>query len=182
MSNSNSTKDTLVAGSDARPPILYQGNYLQWSSQFTNYIMRYKEQRLLINFVKNGPYMFREINDPENVDQKKMHKEEDLSVDELDADMGKEVIVGDPKCFKCGKQGQYSRNCLTRNIRNKTYFIERMLLVAKEQGQALTADEHDFLVYTDDKCEQLETNVVFMARLEKMKAFETEHDDFAEAS
>nr|GEZ70393.1 F-box domain, leucine-rich repeat domain, L domain-like protein [Tanacetum cinerariifolium] len=99
------------------------------------------------------------------------------------ADMGKEVVVGNPKCFNRRKQGQYSRNRSTRKIRNKTYFIGKMLLAAKEeQGQAFTADEHDFLVYTDDEGEQLEVNEMFLARLEKMNFFETEHADVAEAS
>ncbi|GJV62199.1 hypothetical protein Tco_1468299 [Tanacetum coccineum] len=38
-------------------------------------------------------------------------------------------------------------------------------------------DENDFYVDTDDEGEQLESNVMFMARLEKMEAFEAEHAD-----
>ncbi|GJV82155.1 hypothetical protein Tco_1518025 [Tanacetum coccineum] len=53
-----------------------------------------------------------------------------------------------------------------------------MLLVAKEElGEALTANENDFFVNTNDEGEQLEANVVFMARLEKVDAFEAEHCD-----
>ncbi|GJY89936.1 hypothetical protein Tco_0505132 [Tanacetum coccineum] len=39
MSMTNSQQDDLAMGSDARPPILYRGNYAQWSSRFTNHIM-----------------------------------------------------------------------------------------------------------------------------------------------
>ncbi|GJS20379.1 hypothetical protein Tco_0449011 [Tanacetum coccineum] len=51
-----------------------------------------------------------------------------------------------------------------------------MLLIAKEErGQELIANENDFIVDINDKGEQIEENVVFMERLEKMKAFEAEH-------
>ncbi|GJS47786.1 retrotransposon protein, putative, ty1-copia subclass [Tanacetum coccineum] len=58
-------------------------------------------------------------------------------------DMGKEVAIGDPKCYKY---------------------------------------EHDFLVDSDNEGEQLEANVVFMSRLEKMKSFEVEHAHDAKTS
>ncbi|GJY12694.1 hypothetical protein Tco_0382003 [Tanacetum coccineum] len=53
---------------------------------------------------------------------------------------------------------------------------EVMLLIAKEKrGQELIANENDFIVDINDEGEQIEENVVFMERLEKMKAFEAEH-------
>ncbi|GJR25597.1 hypothetical protein Tco_1101829 [Tanacetum coccineum] len=57
MSMLNSQQDALVTGSDARPPILYRGNYVQWFS--------------------------REIFDPNNTGKMKMQAEEDLSTNEL---------------------------------------------------------------------------------------------------
>ncbi|GJZ02981.1 hypothetical protein Tco_0520942 [Tanacetum coccineum] len=70
--------------------------------------------------------------------------------------MGKEVAIGDPKCYKCEKQGHYSWNYPTR--------------------------KHDFLVDSDNEGERLEANVVFMSRLEKMKSFEVEHAHDAKTS
>ncbi|GKA38035.1 hypothetical protein Tco_0724600, partial [Tanacetum coccineum] len=46
-------------------------------------------------------------------------------------------------------------------------------------GHALTTNENDFLVDTDEEGEQLKANVAFMARLKKMKAFEVHHGDVA---
>ncbi|GJY12866.1 hypothetical protein Tco_0382175 [Tanacetum coccineum] len=83
MFMSNSQQDALAVGSDARPPILYRGNYGQWSSRFTNHIMRYKERRLLLKSLKEGPYVFKEILDPSNEGKMKMQEEEDLSDKEL---------------------------------------------------------------------------------------------------
>nr|GEY24621.1 ribonuclease H-like domain-containing protein [Tanacetum cinerariifolium] len=83
MSMSNYQQDALVAGSDARPPILYQGNYIQWTSRFMNHIIGYKERRLLPKSLKEGPYVFRVIPDLNNEGKMKMQEEEDLSAQEL---------------------------------------------------------------------------------------------------
>ncbi|GKA37106.1 hypothetical protein Tco_0723671 [Tanacetum coccineum] len=75
------------------------------------------------------------------------------------------------------------RNIKRGKVRDKSYFREKMLLVAKEElGEALTANENDFFVNTNDEGEQLEANVVFMARLEKVDAFEAEHVGVIETS
>ncbi|GKB16688.1 hypothetical protein Tco_0850611 [Tanacetum coccineum] len=73
----------FAAGSDARPPILYRGNYVQWSSRFMNHIMGYKERRLLLKSLKEGPYVFREILDPSNEGRIKMQEEEESDLKEL---------------------------------------------------------------------------------------------------
>ncbi|GKA80274.1 hypothetical protein Tco_0786870 [Tanacetum coccineum] len=85
------------------------------------------------------------------------------------ADTGKKVAIADATCYDCRKQGHYSRNYASGKVRDKSYFRVKMLLAAKEEnGQALTMNENDFYVETDDEGEQLELNVVFMARLEKI--------------
>jgi predicted SPOUT superfamily RNA methylase MTH1 len=62
----STTQDALAAWSDARPPMLYRGNYVQWSSRFMNVLMGYKERKLLINSIKHGLYVMKEIDDPEH--------------------------------------------------------------------------------------------------------------------
>ncbi|PWA39766.1 F-box domain, Leucine-rich repeat domain, L domain-like protein [Artemisia annua] len=47
-----------------------------------------------------------------------------------------------------------------------------LLADIEEKGLTLTADEHDFLIDTDDEGEIPETNMVFMATLEKDDAYE----------
>ncbi|GKC96511.1 hypothetical protein Tco_1161953 [Tanacetum coccineum] len=73
-------------------------------------------------------------------------------------DNGKEIAIEDAKCY----------NCRSKLLRKK--------------GQTLTIDENDFYVDTDDEGEQLEADVVFMERLEKMEAFEAGHPGVTEAS
>ena len=67
----------------ARPPMLYRGNYVQWSSRFMNVIMGYKERKLLINSIKNGPYVMKEIPDTANEGKTRLQTEDDLSPTEL---------------------------------------------------------------------------------------------------
>ncbi|PWA53136.1 hypothetical protein CTI12_AA447710 [Artemisia annua] len=79
----STTQDLLAAGSDARPPMLYRGNYVQWYSRFMNVLMGYKERKLLINSIKNGPYVMKEIANSENEGKKRLQTEDDLDQAEL---------------------------------------------------------------------------------------------------
>nr|GEZ96930.1 F-box domain, leucine-rich repeat domain, L domain-like protein [Tanacetum cinerariifolium] len=98
-------------------------------------------------------------------------------------DTCKEVFIGDAISYNSGKQGHYSKNYSIGKFRDKSYFREKMLLVAKEeQGESLTINENDLFVNTNDEGEQLEANVVFMARLEKVDAFKDEHVGVTEIS
>lgn len=48
-----------------------------------NVLIGFKERKLLINSIRNGPYVTKEIDDPNNPGQKKLQDEDDLSPDEL---------------------------------------------------------------------------------------------------
>nr|GEU48144.1 hypothetical protein [Tanacetum cinerariifolium] len=167
---------------------------------------------ILDEFTKNGPYVFREIDDPENAGQKKMQEEEDLSAKELaqyEADIKLKKILMYGNMAHIGKETQKYYNKPTNNslrtivaptilnkkqdylpqnevVRQGGIRLERVdmgkevaiedpkVLRITEHVQALTTNEHDFLVDYDNEGEQLEANVVFMSRLEKMKSFEVE--------
>nr|GEY13348.1 integrase, catalytic region, zinc finger, CCHC-type, peptidase aspartic, catalytic [Tanacetum cinerariifolium] len=92
------------------------------------------------------------------------------------ADTRKEVAIIDATCYNYKRQCHYSRNYPYGKVRDKSYVRVKMLLAAKkEKGRALTTDKNDFYAETDDEGEQIEANVVFMAILEKMEAFETKN-------
>ncbi|PWA43445.1 hypothetical protein CTI12_AA535490 [Artemisia annua] len=392
----STTQDALAAGSDARPPMLYRGNYVQWSSRFMNVLMGYKERKLLINSIKNGLYVMKEIPDSANEGQKRLQTEDDLDQAELaqfeadiraknlilyglsndiynaidsnltahdlwkaleqlmqGADVGTQTqqtlalwnyqsfkqlpeesledayirfnklinemnrhnlkrsniehntmfltnlqpewrrftiairqnqdltakdiknlfdllkhnqvevndileqkhdstdpnqdqasveltkivqnlaLLGkqiqktfykrptnnnlritsapttinkrqdlpprgeamrqgvqknekndggqnnqDPKCFGCGQQGHFAKNCPNGKVHNKDYYRQKMLLAdIEEKGKILNADENDFMMDTDDEGELLETNMVYMASLEKVDVFEAQEED-----
>ncbi|PWA78206.1 hypothetical protein CTI12_AA217360 [Artemisia annua] len=84
----------------------------------------------------------------------------------------------DPKCFGYGQHGHFAKNCPNGKVRNKAYYRQKMLLAdMEEKGKMLNADENDFMVDTDDEGELLETNMVYMASLEKVDVFEAHEEE-----
>ncbi|PWA59595.1 hypothetical protein CTI12_AA390000 [Artemisia annua] len=84
----------------------------------------------------------------------------------------------EPKCFGCGQHGHFAKNYPNGKVRNKAYYRQKMLLAGmEEKGKLLSADENDFMVDTNDKGEILETNMVYMASLEKVDFFEAQEEE-----
>lgn len=89
----------------------------------------------------------------------------------------------EPKCYGCGKTDNFAKYCRNGKLRNKAYFRRKKLLAdIEENGKMLTTDEHDFLVDTDDEGELLETNLVFIAKIEKVDGFEVAVQEAYEGS
>ncbi|GJV64311.1 hypothetical protein Tco_1475139 [Tanacetum coccineum] len=52
------------AGSENRPPMLNKDNYVPWSSRLLRYAKSKPNGKLLVNSIKNGPYVRRMIHEP----------------------------------------------------------------------------------------------------------------------
>nr|GEW48348.1 hypothetical protein [Tanacetum cinerariifolium] len=48
------SQDVLTVGSTMRIPLLYQGEYSQWSERFMNYLEEQTDRETMINSIKNG--------------------------------------------------------------------------------------------------------------------------------
>ncbi|GJR64636.1 hypothetical protein Tco_0010701 [Tanacetum coccineum] len=63
-------QDIYVAGSENRPPMLNKDNYVLWSYRLLRYAKSKPNEKLLVNSIKNGPYvrqMIIELGDPNSV-------------------------------------------------------------------------------------------------------------------
>ncbi|GJY49101.1 hypothetical protein Tco_0439057 [Tanacetum coccineum] len=57
-------QDIYVVGSENRPPMLNKDNYVPWSSRLLRYAKSRPNGKLLVNSIKNGPYVRRMIHEP----------------------------------------------------------------------------------------------------------------------
>nr|GEV36227.1 hypothetical protein [Tanacetum cinerariifolium] len=57
-------QDIYTAGSENRPPMLKKDNYVSWSSSLLRYTKSKPNGKLLVNSIKNGPYVRRIIHKP----------------------------------------------------------------------------------------------------------------------
>nr|GEV35663.1 ribonuclease H-like domain-containing protein [Tanacetum cinerariifolium] len=57
-------QDIYAAGSKNHPPMLNKGNYVPWSFRLLCYAKSKPNGKLLVNSIKNGPYVRRMIIEP----------------------------------------------------------------------------------------------------------------------
>ncbi|GKB59185.1 hypothetical protein Tco_0915371 [Tanacetum coccineum] len=74
------------------------------------------------------------------------------------------------------------KRCYSKPTNNNIWITSAPTAQYKRQDYLPRNEMNDLYVDTDDEGEQLEANVVFMARLEKIEAFEAKHVGTTEAS
>lgn len=57
-------QDIFVAGSESHLPMLSRDSYIQWLSRIIRYAKSKPNGKLLVRSTLNGPYQFKEIEDP----------------------------------------------------------------------------------------------------------------------
>ncbi|GJS50682.1 hypothetical protein Tco_0624044 [Tanacetum coccineum] len=57
-------QNIYTAGSENHPPMLNKDNYVPWSSRLLRYAKSKPNGKLLMNSIKNGPYVRRMIHEP----------------------------------------------------------------------------------------------------------------------
>ncbi|GJR90619.1 hypothetical protein Tco_0214630 [Tanacetum coccineum] len=58
--------DIVASGSNNHPPMLQKGIYIQWASQMKRYIALRPNVELILNSIRNGYFIFKEIHVPDN--------------------------------------------------------------------------------------------------------------------
>nr|GFA65946.1 hypothetical protein [Tanacetum cinerariifolium] len=164
------SRDVLIVGSTMRIPLLYQGEYSQWSERFKNYLEKQTDGEAMINSIKNG-----DVNDAMRLKKKIVvvtsdplaliaektksdDKKEDKKVEEKKRDMSK------VKCYNCKKEGHFAKDCKKAIVKDYEYYKKKTLLAKKEKDvQVLLAEDHAWMESSSDSDQEINANMVFMA-------------------
>nr|GFC17206.1 hypothetical protein [Tanacetum cinerariifolium] len=94
-----------------------------------------------------------------NSDDKKVAKKDD----EKKRDMSK------VKCYNCKKEGHFTKDCKKAKVKDYEYYKTKMLLAKKDKDkQVLLAKDHAWMESSSDSDQEINTNMVFMAQIEKV--------------
>nr|GEV99929.1 retrovirus-related Pol polyprotein from transposon TNT 1-94 [Tanacetum cinerariifolium] len=90
-------------------------------------------------------------------------KKEEKKVDEKKRDMSK------VKCYNCKKEGHFAKDCKKAKVKDYDYYKTKMLLVKKNSDeQVLLAEDYAWMESNSDSDQEINANMVFMAKMEKV--------------
>ncbi|GJY96722.1 hypothetical protein Tco_0513632 [Tanacetum coccineum] len=156
--------------------MLAREDYVEWSSRIIRYCKSKPNGKLLGNSILWGPYKYKEIIVPVEVDDQAIHiLLLGLLVDVYD------VVDSYDDAHAMGF-GHYARACTNRaRVKDSSYNKEKLLLVKKDEvGLPLTPKENDFLVVVSDyEGEQGELNVNCILMAKHQTASSNTQTDYA---
>nr|GEY30155.1 hypothetical protein [Tanacetum cinerariifolium] len=163
-----------------RIPLLYRGEYSQWSERFMNYFEEQIDGEAMINSIKNGDQPLPRVTQVSIVrtsstkqpplkdklmwsDQEKKIQKIDHLVEEKKRDMSK------VKCYNLKKEGHFAKDCNKDKVKDYDYYKTKMLLAKKDKDeQVLLAENHVWIESISDYDMEINANLVFMAQIEKV--------------
>ncbi|GJU46906.1 retrovirus-related pol polyprotein from transposon TNT 1-94 [Tanacetum coccineum] len=90
-------------------------------------------------------------------------KKEDKKADEKKWDMSK------VKCYNCKKEGHFDKDCKKEKVKDYNYYKTKMLLAKKDSDeQVLLAEDQAWMESSSDSDQEINANIVFMAKMEKV--------------
>nr|GEY87803.1 hypothetical protein [Tanacetum cinerariifolium] len=90
-------------------------------------------------------------------------KSDDKKDDEKKRDMSK------VKCYNCKKEGHFAKDCKKAKVKDYNYYKTKMLLAKKDSDeQVLLAEDQAWIESSSDSDQEINTNMVFMAQIEKV--------------
>nr|GEZ72444.1 ribonuclease H-like domain-containing protein [Tanacetum cinerariifolium] len=90
-------------------------------------------------------------------------KKEDKKADENKRDMSK------VKCYNCKNEGYFAKDCKKAKVKDYEYYKTKMLLAKKDKDkQALLAEDQAWMESSSDSNQEINSNMVFMAQIEKV--------------
>ncbi|GJZ91360.1 hypothetical protein Tco_0663287 [Tanacetum coccineum] len=101
-------------------------------------------------------------------------KTEDKKVDEKKRDMSK------VKCYNCKKEGYFAKDWNKAKVKDYNYYKTKMLLAKKDSDeQVLLAEDQAWIESISDSDQEINENMVFMAKMEKVLSDSEESSSFA---
>ncbi|GJR67755.1 retrovirus-related pol polyprotein from transposon TNT 1-94 [Tanacetum coccineum] len=98
---------------------------------------------------------------PEYVESEE--KKEDKKADEKKRDMSK------VKCYNCKKEGHFAKDCKKVKVKDYNYYKTKMLLAKKDSDeQVLLAEDQAWMESSSDSDQEINANMVFMAKMENV--------------
>ncbi|GKB92379.1 retrovirus-related pol polyprotein from transposon TNT 1-94, partial [Tanacetum coccineum] len=112
---------------------------------------------------------------PEYVKSKE--KKEDKKADEKKQDISK------VKCNNYKKKGHFAKDCKKAKVKDYNYYKTKMLLAKKDNDeQVLLAEDQAWMESSGDSDQEINANMVFMAKMEKVLLDSEESSSSAEES
>ncbi|GJT32744.1 integrase, catalytic region, zinc finger, CCHC-type containing protein [Tanacetum coccineum] len=106
---------------------------------------------------------------------KSEEKKEDKKVDEKKRDMSK------VKCYNCKKEGHFAKYCKKAKVKDYNYYKTKMLLAKKDSDeQLLLAEDQAWMESSSDSDQEINANMVFMAKMENVFSDSEESSSSAE--
>ncbi|GJT19561.1 retrovirus-related pol polyprotein from transposon TNT 1-94 [Tanacetum coccineum] len=106
---------------------------------------------------------------------KSEENKEDKKADEKKRDMSK------VKCYNCKKEGHFAKDCKKAKVKNYNYYKTKMLLAKKDSDeQVLLAEDQAWMESSSDSDQEINANMVFMAKMEKVLSDSEESSSSAE--
>nr|GEV23231.1 retrovirus-related Pol polyprotein from transposon TNT 1-94 [Tanacetum cinerariifolium] len=94
---------------------------------------------------------------------KSVEKKEDKKDNENKRDMSK------VKCYNCKKEGHFTKDCKKAKVKDYNYYKTKMLLAKKDSDeQVLLAEDQAWMESSSDSNQEINANMVFMAKMEKV--------------
>nr|GFA06685.1 hypothetical protein [Tanacetum cinerariifolium] len=106
---------------------------------------------------------------------KSVEKKEDKKANEKKRDMSK------VKCYNCKKEGYFAKDCKKAKVKDYNYYKTKMLLAKKDSDeQVLLAEDQAWMESISDSDQEINANMVFMAKMEKVLSDSDESSSSAE--
>ncbi|GJR20463.1 integrase, catalytic region, zinc finger, CCHC-type containing protein [Tanacetum coccineum] len=106
---------------------------------------------------------------------KSEEKKEDKKADEKKRDMSK------VKCYNCKKEGYFSKDCKKAKVKDYNYYKTKMLLAKKDSDeQVLLAEDQAWMESSSDSVQEINANMVFMAKMENVLSDSEENSSSVE--